>query len=224
MNLPHQGLERQKLNEIASEYAAQGYRVIVEPQGASLPDFLEGFRPDLIAVGPKESVIVEVKVGTRTASTERYGKLAQLVQQHPGWRFSLVIVDPRSSDEPPTAASVINRPALVRLVEQGNRLAEAGERQAAVLVLWSAAEAAMRGLAAKAQLPIERAPTTALMKELYSLGMISREALASGEAILATRNSVAHGFEARDIDDALVRLRRLVADLVAETDKPADAD
>ena len=53
----------QKVREVAAEYEAQGYKVLVEPSPAKLPEFLEGFHPDLIAQGPNESVVVEVKMG-----------------------------------------------------------------------------------------------------------------------------------------------------------------
>jgi REase_AHJR-like protein len=76
---------RQKLQDIAAEYEARGYDVLVEPGPEKLPAFLAGFRPDLVARGPHKSVVIEGKVGTETAVSERFRDLAETIQRQPGW-------------------------------------------------------------------------------------------------------------------------------------------
>ena len=66
-NLGHEAY-RQQLQEIAAEYESRGYDVLVEPSPEELPEFLTGFHPDLVARGPNESVVVEVKEGTKAIS------------------------------------------------------------------------------------------------------------------------------------------------------------
>jgi REase_AHJR-like len=61
MNSSDREAYRQKLQEIAGEYEARGYEVVVEPGPEKLPEFLAGFHPDLVARGPNESVVIEVK-------------------------------------------------------------------------------------------------------------------------------------------------------------------
>ena len=41
-------------------YRGKGYDVSIEPQGGQLPDFLQAFRPDLIAHKGDEHIVVEV--------------------------------------------------------------------------------------------------------------------------------------------------------------------
>ena len=41
-------LERERLLEVAEEYRQKGYEVLLSPQPEALPDFLRGYRPDLI--------------------------------------------------------------------------------------------------------------------------------------------------------------------------------
>lgn len=41
-------LERQHARAIAEEYRSRGYEVIEEPSPEQLPDFLSGYRPDLL--------------------------------------------------------------------------------------------------------------------------------------------------------------------------------
>ncbi len=43
-------------------YRGKGYDVSIEPQGDQLPDFLQAFRPDLIARKGDEHIVVKVRV------------------------------------------------------------------------------------------------------------------------------------------------------------------
>ena len=56
----HDAYER-KLQEIAADYRARGYDVLIEPGPEDVPAFLTGVRPDLIARGPHDSIVVEMK-------------------------------------------------------------------------------------------------------------------------------------------------------------------
>ena len=80
MNDSHNEAYNSKRQEVAREYEARGYRVLIEPGPNDLPQSLARFRPDLIARGSDETVLVEIKVGTQTAATERYGELAEEIQ------------------------------------------------------------------------------------------------------------------------------------------------
>ena len=98
MNTSARAVDRRRIGQIADEDRSRGYKVVIEPTGATLPQFLADFHPDIIAYGPQDSVVVEVKVGTETAVSERYRELAERIRQQPGWRFSLVVVDSRSDE------------------------------------------------------------------------------------------------------------------------------
>ena len=54
--------EKHGIKQIADDFRSRGYRVLVEPTATDIPPFLENFRPNMIAHGPEDSVVVVVKV------------------------------------------------------------------------------------------------------------------------------------------------------------------
>jgi hypothetical protein len=181
------------IGKVAEDYRRRGYQVEVAPSGAGLPEFLSGFRPDLIARRAGESVVVEVKIGTRTSVAEKFRDIAERVNRQPGWRFSLVFVNP---DQPDQVAEV--QPAPLTLLQERAQNAEAllrsGQREAAFLLFWSALEGTLRLLGERAQLPLVSLPPSTLLRELYSAGEISREQFEALMRLLPIRNQLVHGF------------------------------
>jgi len=214
-NLSHEAY-RQKLQEIAAEYEARGYEVLVEPSPEQLPEFLVGFRPDLVARGPNESVVVEVKVGTQTAASERFRELAETIQRQPGWRFSLVVIDPRSDEVAPPTQQLHDRQEIVDRLGRANELLKAGATDAAFLLMWVAVEALLRHIATREGLPLERVPSSSLIKELFSLGILSRHELEVAQRAFAVRNTLVHGFETAGLDETTRALAQLAQQLLAE--------
>jgi REase_AHJR-like len=214
----HDAYER-KLQEIAADYRAQGYDVRIEPDPEDVPAFLTGVRPDLIARGPHDSVVVEVKVGTTTAASERFRELADKIRQQPGWRFSLVVIDPRSDEVAPSADPLLNRDAIATRLETANELRRAGSTDAAFLLMWTSIEALLRQIATREGLPLERMPSSALLKELFSLGLLSRDDLNVAQRAFAVRNALVHGFEATGLDQMTEAVARLAQQLLAELDQ-----
>ena len=53
--------EQKYLDNAVRDYERKGYRVVKEPDPAALSDFLKDFRPDLLAYGDEETVVIEVK-------------------------------------------------------------------------------------------------------------------------------------------------------------------
>jgi hypothetical protein len=111
MNDTGYDMYQRKLREIATVYRTQGYAVPIEPGPEELPAFLAGLHPDLSAQGPHDSVGVEVKVGTTRAASERFRDLAEMIRQQPGWRFSLVVIDPRSDEVAPQGGNKRSMPS-----------------------------------------------------------------------------------------------------------------
>jgi uncharacterized protein YutE (UPF0331/DUF86 family) len=210
---------RQKLQEIAAEYEARGYDVLVEPGPEKLPAFLAGFRPDLVARGPNESVVIEVKVGTETAVSERFRELAETVQRQPGWRFSLVVIDPRSDEVTPPTQQLLDRKDIVDRLARANELLKTGATDAAFLLLWVSVEALLRHIATREGLPLERVPSSSLMKELFSLGILSRSELDVAQRAFSVRNALVHGFQATRLDETARELARLAQQLLSELDR-----
>ena len=217
-NLSHEAY-RQKLQEVAAEYEARGYEVLVEPSPEQLPEFLVGFRPDLVARGPHESVVVEVKVGTQTAASERFRELAETIQRQPGWRFSLVVIDPRSDEVAPPTQQLLDRQDIVDRLGRANALLKTGATDAAFLLLWVAVEALLRHIATREGLPLERVPSSSLMKELFSLGILSRSELEVAQRAFSVRNALVHGFATTQLDETARELAQFAQKLLLELDR-----
>jgi len=204
------------LESLAEKYRARGYEVLVEPQGSDLPAFLKGFRPDLVARRQGESVVVEVKVGTETSVSERYKDLAEAVQAQPGWRFDLVFI--KSGDGEPIAvdAALPDESELQGRIERANQLEAIGALEAAFMVLWAAAEGLMRLEARRAGLPLDRMPLSALIRELYSVGEISREDYEAILRLMDTRNRAMHGFSTQVSAEQVSELKTTVEHFLTE--------
>ena len=209
----------QKLQEIAAEYEARGYKVLVEPGPENLPEFLAGFHPDLVARGPNESVVVEVKVGTKTAASERFRELAETIQRQPGWRFSLVVIDPRLDEVAPLTQALLNRKDIADRLGRAHALLKTGATDAAFLLMWVSVEALLRHIATHEGLPLERAPSSSLMKELFSLGILSRPELEVAQRAFSVRNALVHGFETTGLDETTRELAQLAQQLLLELDR-----
>jgi hypothetical protein len=82
---------------LAREYRQQGYQVTVYPAPEDLPSTLAKCPFDLIA--QREGNVVAVEVRTRETLTlngsQDLRRMAELVQQVPGWDLELVVTNPR---------------------------------------------------------------------------------------------------------------------------------
>lgn len=200
--------------KVAETYRRRGYDVVIAPGAGTLPEFLEGASPDLIARASTESVVVEVKVGTRTSVAEKWGDLAQRIQRQSGWRFELVFVDPRDP-EPVFEGPKPSLAALEERARNAGTLLQGTQSEAAFLLLWSALEGALRLIAERATLPLATLPTSALLRELYSAGEISRDHFEEALRLLPIRDQLSHGSGQLDRDDT-EHLQRLVQGLLTE--------
>lgn len=188
-----QSLGAQVVAKVAEDYKRRGYDVDVAPTGSRVPEFLSDFQPDLIARNAHESVVVEVQVGTRTSAAERLRDVAERVNRQPGWRLSLVFVDPEQPDQVfETHPESLSR--LRERIEDADTLVRSHQWEAAFLLLWSSLEGILRLLGQRAQLPLESLPPSTLIRELYSAGEISREQFEALMILLPVRNRLVHGF------------------------------
>jgi hypothetical protein len=211
--MTRESIESQAIAKVADDYRRRGYNVAVAPTGADVPDFLEGYQPDIIARSPTESVVVEVKVGTRTPVAERFRDVAERINRRPGWRFSLVYVSPSEPDQP-TEAEPAPLPELEQRARQADSLLQADQPDAAFLLYWSTVEGSLRLLGRRAQLPLENLPSSALIRELYSSGELSREEFDTLMRLLPVRNRLVHGLVGRPERSVVEPLRSLVNTLL----------
>lgn len=189
--------EQQRIREVAENYRSKGYEVILEPQQEQLPDFLLRYRPDLLVRKGEESVVIEVKSKATLAHADDLQGLAQAVRMHPGWKFELVVTNSQalSAEE---AASSLNKQDIKRILQEVAELLEKDQVEAALLLAWSTAEAALRLSALEEGLLLEQRNPLYLLKQLVTHAVVSRGDYQALLDVLELRNRVAHGFRVQD--------------------------
>src|SRR4051794_38891125 len=87
------------LHTVADQYRQEGYTVAVRPFAADLPDFLASYHPGLIARKNGSNVVVRVAAREELVSDPKTAFLAAVVNAQPGWRFDLVVHNPKAWPE-----------------------------------------------------------------------------------------------------------------------------
>ena len=137
-------LEKQRAHAIAEEYRSKGYEVIEGPAPEQLPDFLSGYKPDLLIRKGDEAVVVKVKSRSSLAKDPQVRDLARLLQAKPGWNFELVVVGEGEKLSVPEGARPFGREDILQGMEAAEKLLESGFSEAAFLLAWSTMEATVR--------------------------------------------------------------------------------
>ena len=205
----------QWVTDVASEYRQKGYEVTIHPSDEQLPDFLRPFGPDLIAISPIEKVAVRVQASGRVQRTELLTELAKAIDTHPGWRFDLVIDRQPDKQAPGLDDPRIDKPMVRQRLLEGEQLAVQGMLDAALLIIWSALEAACWWAFQKDGLSLTRHTPAAYVSRLYTEGFVDESDYRHLTKILDLRNAVAHGVQGAtihksDIQTMLRITRRLI--------------
>ncbi len=203
MAIPTANTERERLLKLAEEYRGQGYEVSFHPSLEDLPDFLRNYRPDMIVRRGDEAVVVEVKSRSslNASSTQYLRSLAQVVEQHPSWRFELVMINPEDATYSPKAEGSLQKHEIESQIQVARQLATQ-HSESAILYSWSLVEATLRLVAEKEGLSLQRFDPLYLIKQLVTEGAISRSDYQSLMNALALRNAIAHGFKTAQITQA----------------------
>jgi hypothetical protein len=182
-------------HQTAEDYRRRGYAVDFD---APL-DFLAGFRADLLVSKDDEVKVIEVKSRSSLAADPRIRELARAVDAKPGWSFQLLLVaEPEKLDAPEGARS-FDRGDVLERIDEAERALAAGMSAAALLLGWSACEAAARVLVTEEEksTPDISAPGYFLDRAVF-LGIISREEYRDLVNARRYRNAIVHGFSHGD--------------------------
>lgn len=199
-----QKIEQQRIQDIAREYEARGYTVIVQPAREQLPDFLADYQIDLLAKGKDETVVVEVKSRASAMNSPYLRSLAEIIQQNPGWRFELILVNAREDGFEMDEAQSLDEASIVSNLTEARELLKLNHQDAALVIACSAAEATLRLLAEKESIHLKRFETLYLLKQLATYAVISRDEYDLLTQALKLRNALVHGFRPDDITSAAV--------------------
>lgn len=178
-----------QLSNVAEKYKQLGYKVTVSPPSKELPRFLSKFKPDLVAEGPDESVVIEVKSSGKERGAAYWKELSKVVQRHPRWRLELI---PGAAKR--AVRKTMNKELVRQRLEEGQRLAEQGMLAASLLITWSAAEAAMRLAATENEVDLPDQRPAVVISSLYTDGLLDRDEYDLLVDLFGVRNAVAHGF------------------------------
>jgi hypothetical protein len=214
--------EAQVIAEIAAGYTARGYVVVQRPAASDLPSFLAGYSPDLIARSADESVVIDVRTAQRSSVGDKLSDMARDIARAPGWRLEVVAVPGDEDGVVPTAATILSLLEIEKIREDAAALYERGATLGAFLLYWSVVEAILRRLATANLLPLERLPTSRLLGELFSQGVIARSSHERARGLLEVRNRLSHGYAALPGEVHVEDLANLVNELLTELNAPPE--
>jgi hypothetical protein len=204
------------VEQVARSYRDEGYEVVLEPSADDLPAFLRDFRPDLVAVGEEESVVVEVKSGATLPRGSELIRMAAVLADQPGWRLDLVSTGtdrPVPADEPLTQ-STLKLEEIDQVLEDATTASIRRHHLSALILAALAAEGILRRIGHRIHRDYIRLGPIALAKTLYSEGPLTEKDVGALVALFEMRNRAAHAHrmpspDSSDLPGALEVVRRL---------------
>lgn len=181
-------LERRVLELLRQQYEDEGYEFRVRPEAESLPDFMEDYVPDAIAVKGQMGVAIEVK-GRRMLSTERrLREVGKRFRDQRDWQLRVVYADEFETGLPGTSGE----PEIRIDLGSAENLLGMNETRAALVMAWSALEAAVRLIARRTG---EKPPRNAreAIEALEHLGILPFESADELRRNYGLRSQVVHG-------------------------------
>jgi hypothetical protein len=184
-------IRRSELEGVAEMYRKEGYEVTVSPAEELLPKFLANEDIGLVAKKGSENVAVQIRA--RGEAYDLQPDLYRFAEQQ-GWRLDVVVYPPNTIDDLPRNGASVRSGYVQELIQESEKLIRERVPRAAVVISWSAVEAAMREAAQREGVEPDRPFPRDLLKSLYSNGVISREDYTRSMESMEIRNQVVHGF------------------------------
>jgi hypothetical protein len=187
MSLSGYEFERAVLDTVVPELEADGFRVVIHPKQDTLPTFLHGYQPDMVAYKDDKKLAIEITGRTPVSKLKERG-LRERFAGHPDWELRVVYAHPVDSEaDIPVAPKEIVSAHLDRL----DASVDAMGLTAALLTGWAVFEAASRAL-----LPASLArpqPPARLIEALASVGYVTPDEADMLRRLSRIWNEVAHG-------------------------------
>lgn len=177
--------ESAMLDALESRWVSQGYQLIRQPSPGELPDFLRGFRPDAIAIGPTPSLVIEVLSKRSLPNDTKVRQLQSLFADHPDWRLEVIYT---SSEGVPLSQATDDDVSAA--LDEARRVADISPRPA-LLLAWSVLEAIGRRL--EPELAGRSLTPASLIDVMISTGRLPQAEAGFLREMAKTRNAVAHG-------------------------------
>ena len=187
--------------QTGEEYRKKGYEVSEETP----LDFLPGFCADLVVRKDDEVKVIAVKSRASLAVTPNIKELAQAIESQPGWSFELLLVGEPEKVDSPEGSRAFQRESIFQRLDEAEKLLGLGYFDAALVLAWSACEAAARLAVTE-----EGVPDTGITRpgfvfdQATFLGIMSRAQYHHLRDVQKYRNAIVHGFSHDGFNEHLV--------------------
>lgn len=210
-----------KIKELATKLEDDGYKVTLNPDSNLLPPQLKGFRPDILAVRQKENLIVEVLSRPELVRTPDIRAVAQAIRQLPNWQFDVAIIAESPTEAPP---NLLDEEEMYARLKISDEVANAGDNNAAFLLLWTILEAWLRYELISQSQPTRIESPLRLLKEALSNGLISEDEHKFLRELGNVRNHVAHGevIKSPHFEKQYKDYRNIIYSVIFDKNKIAD--
>jgi len=177
---------------IAKELEGNGYAVFFEPTPDLIPFSLEGYVPDLLATKADDNLIIEIKSRKSPEMFERYRKVIDIIQAHPGWKFLVKTFSDTPQAGETTAYNAPDTRIINDYLEKARMVASSGAPELAVPYLWNVIVALLRHKAVAISPKYSELPDHSLINQMYSLGELSAEQYEALRKWQKFRNQAVH--------------------------------
>lgn len=177
--------ETEVLDRLETRWINEGYQLIRQPEAEQLPSFLRGFRPDAIAIGPTQSLVIEIMRNRSPSADTKVRQMQGLFKGHPDWRLEVIYAAPEGI---PLSKATDDEIAIA--LEEARRVSDIAPRPA-LLLLWSIFEAIGRRL--EPDLAARSLTPGSLIDVMISKGRLPQEDSQFLHRIAKARNALAHG-------------------------------
>jgi len=174
---------------VAREYRKGGYDVVEQPRGDSLPPFLRGFAPDLIAMKDDDRAVVEIKTAEGLRGSNEIKELAAAIDAHAGWRFELISLGTRKD----AASAGVSEDSLEQLLASPLTAYDSGRRDLALIYLVSVLDELVRDVAVRYRIKGRDRSARAVISELAFQGIIDGATADVLDRAWDRRNAIVHG-------------------------------
>src|SRR5271167_1117291 len=174
---------------VAREYRKRGYEVVKQPQGDSLPPFLRGFAPGLIAMKDDDRTVVEIKTAEGLRGSNEIRELAAAIEAHAGWRFELISLGRRKDAD----LEALSESGLEHLLDAVLTAFDSGQRELSLIYLVSLLDELVRDAAMQHRIKGRDRSARVIIAELAFQGIIDGTTADVLDQAWDRRNAIVHG-------------------------------
>jgi hypothetical protein len=166
--------------------------------------------------GKRERIVVEVRTRGELKDMQVLAALESALQDRPGWSFELIIEGTGIE-----ARETLNSSQIRAALEEAMELQQHAHPAAALSLLWSATEGALRLLASRESVKLESLVPGYVILGLYTLGLLGRAQYQTLDGVMRLRSQAAHGFHVMVTTEDLTGIRAVLSELLSGVDVKA---